>query len=304
MEWLNYHHLYYFWTVAREGSISRATHKLHLAQPTLSAQIKSLENALDEKLFEKSGRGLVLTEIGQTVYQYAEDIFLLGKELQDTLKGRPTGKPFTLNIGIADHLHKLIAFKLIEPALKLKEEIKIVCMEDRPEKLLAELALHNLDIVITDTPIPPSIHIKAFHHLIGESDIHFFGPQALIKKLKGDFPQSLNSAPLLLPTPQSGLRRDLDRWFEENKIFPKVVGEFQDSALMKVFAQSGMGIFAGPSIISKDICTQYNVNVLGKSTAIKEKFYVISYERKIKNPAVLAICELAKSKSFSYKATQ
>lgn len=298
MEWLNYHHLYYFWTVAREGSISKATHKLHLAQPTLSAQIKSLENSLNEKLFEKSGRGLALTEVGQTVYRYAEDIFSLGKELQDTLKGRPTGKPLTLHIGIADNLHKLIAFKLVEPALKLKEEIKIVCMEDRPEKLLSELALHNLDIVISDAPIPPSIHIKAFHHLLGESDIHFFGSQSLVKNLKRNFPQSLNSAPFLLPSPQASLRRDLERWFEENKIFPKIMGEFQDSALMKVFAQSGYGIFAGPSVISKEICSQYDVGVIGKPTSIKEKFYAISYERKIKNPAVLAICEQAKSKIF------
>ncbi len=299
MEWLNYHHLYYFWTVAREGSISKATTILQLAQPTLSAQIKSLENSLREKLFEKSGRNLVLTEIGQTVYRYAGEIFSLGKELQDTLKGRPTGKPLSLNIGIADNLHKLIAFKLIQPALRLQEEIRIVCMEDRSEKLLADLALHHLDIVISDAPIPPSVHIKAFHHLLGESDILFFGHSSLVKRLKSGFPKSLNASPLLIPSPQASLRRDLERWFEQNKIFPKVVGEFQDSALMKVFAQSGMGIFAGPSVISKEICSQYHVSVLGKAVSIKEKFYAISYERKIKNPAVLAICEQAKSKMFS-----
>lgn len=295
MEWLNYHHLYYFWTVAREGSISKATHILKLAQPTLSAQIKSLENALNEKLFEKSGRNIVLTDIGQMVYRYAEEIFSLGKELQDTLKGRPTGKPIKLHVGIADQLHKLIAFKLIQPVLKLKEEIRLVCFEDSPEKLLSDLAIHHLDIVIADSPIPPAVHIKAFNHLLGESEISFFAIPSLAKKLKKAFPQSLHHTPVLLPATQANLRRDLERWFEENKIFPKVVGEFQDSALMKVFGQSGLGVFAGSRIVSREICLQYGVEEFGR-TSLKEKFYAISYERKIKNPAVLAICQQVKAK--------
>jgi LysR family transcriptional regulator, transcriptional activator of nhaA len=302
MDWLNYHHLLYFWVTAREGSVTRASEQLYLSQPTISAQIRALEHALGEKLFAKSGRNLVLTEIGRVVFRYAEEIFSLGKELTDTLKGRSStrsaSRPIRFLVGIADVLPKLVAYRVLEPALRLTEQVYIICKEGKPERLLAELAVHELDIVLTDTPMNPNIKVKAYNHLLGECGVTIFAAAKIAASYKRKFPQSLNGAPFLLPTENTSLRRSLDQWFEAQGIKPVAVGEFEDSALLKVFGQTGLGLFAGPSAIEAEIRKQYGVQVIGRIDAIREHFYAISVERKLKHPAVVAISEAARQELF------
>lgn len=302
MEWLNYHHLLYFWVVAREGSVTRASEQLYLSQPTISAQIRALEHSLGEKLFAKSGRHLVLTEIGRVVFRYAEEIFTLGRELTDTLKGRASsraqGRPVRFLVGIADVVPKLIAYRVLEPALRLAEPIHIVCKEDKPERLLAELAVHELDLVLTDAPISPSVKIKAYNHLLGECGVTIFAPAKSSAGYKRKFPHSLDGAPFLLPTDNTSSRRLLDQWFASQGIRPTIVGEFDDSALLKVFGQTGMGLFAAPSVIEEEVKTQYGVHTIGRIDAVRERFYAISVERKLKHPAVVAISEAARQELF------
>ena len=213
MEWLNYHHLLYFWMAAREGSISRASEELRLSQPTLSAQIRTLEEALGEKLFARVGRNLVLTDMGRIVFRYADEIFSLGRELMDTVQGRPTGQPVRFTVGIADVVPKLVAYRLLEPALQLAEPVRLICREDKPDRLLAALALNELDLVLSEAPIDPTIKVQAYSHVLGECGVTFFGTAALTKAYRPKFPQSLTGAPVLLPTDQSVLRRSLERWF-------------------------------------------------------------------------------------------
>jgi LysR family transcriptional activator of nhaA len=298
MEWLNYHHLLYFWMVAREGSIARACQQLRLAQPTVSGQIRALEDSLGEKLFQKSGRNLVLTDMGRVVYRYADEIFSLGRELQDTLKGRPTGHPIRLTVGIADVLPKLIAYRLLKPAFHLPEPVRIVCREGKSDQLLGQLAVHELDLVLTDSPINPTIKVRAFNHLLGECGFTFFAAPKLATRYRSRFPASLNGAPFLLPVDGTTARRLLDQWFQSAQIHPHVAGEFEDSALLKVFGQAGDGIFAAASAIEREVQRQYNVRVVGRITDVKERFYAISVERKLKHPAVIAISEVARHSLF------
>ncbi len=289
MEWLNYHHLLYFWVVTREGSLARASAELRLAQSTISGQIRALERSLGEQLFTKSGRKLVPTEIGRTVFRYADEIFGLGRELQDTLKGRSSGRPLRLIVGVADVVPKLVARRLLAPALELEAPIRLVCREDKPDRLLAELALHELDIVLADAPAVPSIRIHAFDHLLGESGIELFATPKLAAAHRRRFPKSLDGAPLLLPTENTSLRRALDQWFASRDIRPNVIGEFEDSALLAVFGQTGSGIFPVHSFIADEVQRQYEVRPVGKLHGVTERFYAISVERKLKHPAALAI---------------
>ena len=295
---LNYHHLLYFWTVAREGGIAQASRQLLLAQPTITGQIRALESALGEKLFSRSGRKLVLTEAGRMVYRYANEIFSLGRELTDVLEGRPVGRPVRLVVGVSDLLPKLVAYRLLEPALKLPEPVQIVCYEDRPERLLAELSTFGLDLVLTDAPVGPSVRIRAFNHLLGSCGVSFFGAAALAARYRRNFPASLDGAPFLLPLETATLRRSLEQWFESQRIRPRVVGEFQDTALLKAFGQAGVGIFAAPTITEKELRRQYRVSVLGRTDAVLERFYAISVERKVKHPAVVAISDAARNRLF------
>lgn len=301
MEWLNYHHLLYFWVVAREGSIARACDQLRLTEATVSAQIHALEEALGEKLFSRVGRGLVLTEMGRTVLRYADEIFTLGRELMDTVKNRPTGQPVRLVVGVADILPKLIVHRLLEPASNLPETVRITCREGKHDQLIAQLAVHEFDLVLTDSPIGSAVKVRAFNHLLGECGVTIFGPAQLAARYRPRFPRSLNGAPFLLPTDNTTLRRSLDQWFESEGIRPTVVGEFEDSALLKVFAQSGAGLFADPSVIEAEIRRQYDVQIVGRLEAVRERFYAISVERKLKNPAVIAISEAARQKLFEPK---
>ena len=298
MEWLNYHHLLYFWTVAKEGSIARACEKLRLAQPTISGQLRQLEETLGEKLFEKQGRGLVMTEVGQVVFRYAEDIFGLGRELQDVLKGRPRGRPLRLQVGISDMVPKLIAYRILRPALEMAEPVQMVCDEDTPERLLRDLAEHRLDVVLSDAPVTSMLRVKAFNHLLGSSGVTLFATSKLAAKYRKGFPKSLDGAPFLLPMEGSSLRRGLDQWFDAAAIRPHVVGEFKDSALLKTFGQAGAGLFAGPGAIEDEVKEHYRVVPVGRIDSLVERFYVISVERKLKHPAVVAISQAARGELF------
>lgn len=294
MEWLNYHHLLYFWVTAREGSIAKASAVLNLTPPTISGQINALEESLGEKLFEKSGRGLALTEMGRLAFRYAEEIFSLGKELRDTMRGRPTGKAPRLVVGIADVVPKLVAFRLIEPAFRMPERIEIVCVEDEPQRLYGKLATHDLDLVISDAPLPAGASVKAYSHLLGDSAIALFATSDLAKQYRRGFPGSLAGAPFLLPGRGSEVRRMLEHFFEDEDVSPTVVAEFEDSALMKICGQAGLGIFPAPAAISRRIEQQYGVVHVGTLEELRERFYVISPERKIRHPAVAAITESGK----------
>jgi len=300
MEWINYHHLLYFWTVAKEGSIAKACARLHLAQPTISGQLRMLEESLGEKLFTKAGRGLALTEVGHVAFRYAEEIFGLGRELQDVLKGRPRGRPLRLLVGISDAVPKLIAYRILQPALSMTDPVRIVCLEDSTERLLADLSDHRLDVVLSDTPITSPMRVKAFNHLLGTCTVSLFAaPQLAVRYRKG-FPASLDDAPFLLPTEGTTLRHALDQWLESQNIRPRLVGEFKDSALMKTFGQAGAGVFAAPSTIEKEVRDHYKVVRLGRIESVTERFYAISVERKLKHPAAVAICEAARDRLFAH----
>lgn len=293
MEWINYHHLLYFWTVAREGNLARASAELRLAQSTISKQIHQLETMLGHRLFDRSGRRLVLTESGRVVYRYADEIFSLGREMVDTLSDRPVGKPLRVTVGVADIVFKLVAERVLAPALNLPGRLRLICREDKPDRLLADLALHDLDVILTDAPASFQVKVRAFSHLLGSSEIAFFGRPELAAKYGRNFPASLHGAPVLLPTENTAMRRSLEQWFEARNIRPDVVGEFEDSALLSVFGFRGAGLFPAASVISHDLEAQYKVRAVGKVSGISERLYAITVERRIKHPAVAAICEAA-----------
>ncbi len=298
MEWLNYHHLFYFWTVMNEGSITAASSKLRLAQSTVSAQMSKFEETLGAKLFRRVGRNLVPTDMGHLVYRYADEIFSLGREMMDSLRGRPVAGPLSLKVGLVDVVPKLIALKLLEPAGKLPERVRLICHEGKDEQLLADLALHKLDVVLADTPLRSSLSIKAYNHLLGECGVSFFGVKELAKPLRSNFPYSLDQSPMLLPMAMSSLRGMLDQWFESIGVHPVIMGEFDDNALLTVFGQAGEGVFMAPTVIEKEVEIQHQVQLIGRTNKIREKFYAISVERIIRHPAVVAISEAAHQKLF------
>ena len=298
MAWLNYHHLLYFWTAAREGSITKACRQLHLTQPTVSGQIRTLEKALKTRLFERSGRAITLTETGRMVFRYADEIFALGRELQDTLDSRPAGHALRFVVGVADALPKLLVHRLLQPAFHLGEEVRITCIDGEPDRLLAQLALHELDLVVSDFPANPRLGMKAFNHLLGDCGVTFFGKDELARKYRRGFPDSLDGAPMLLPTGNTALRRSLDQWFDELGIRPHVRAEFTDSALLKAFGAFGDGIFAAPTAVEDDVRQMYDVGIVGREESVRERFYAISIEKRLKHPAVVAISQAARRKLF------
>jgi len=298
VDWLNYHHLLYFWTVAQEGSLTKGSEKLHLTPQTVSTQIRTLEEALGEKLFDRSGRQLSLTETGQLVYRYADEIFALGRELTDTLRGRPAYRSLKLLVGVADVLPKLVAYKLIQPTLGGEDNARIRCEENTSEQLLAKLAIHELDVVLSDSPVPSTSGVRAFNHLLGECGVTFMAAGKIASRLRKGFPRSLDNAPFLLPLEGTTLRHSLERWFDNLRIRPDVVGEFADNALLKVFGEAGTGVFAVPAVVADDVRRQYSVRKLGDAPEIVERWYAISMERKIHHPAVAAICQAARSGLF------
>lgn len=298
MEWLNYHHLLYFYTVAKEGSVARAAQTLRLAQPTLSGQIRKLEHVLDEKLFERRGRNLVLTEMGRIAYRYAEEIFSLGGELMETMRGRPTNRPPRLHVGIADAIPKLVAHRLLAASRLAETGVQLVLREGKTADLLAALGAQAFDLVITDTPFSSQARVRAFNHLLGESGVTIFGAPALAAKHRTRFPRSLDGAPMLLPTENSALRRPLEQWLEENAVRPRVVAEIEDSALLKVFGQHGVGFFAAPTIVAKDVIKQHGVRAIGVAAGVTERFYAITVERRITHPGTAAIAAAAREQLF------
>ncbi|RKH62991.1 transcriptional activator NhaR [Corallococcus aberystwythensis] len=297
MAWLNYHHLLYFWTVARAGSIAKASEELHLAQPTISAQIKLLEESLGHQLFERKGRKLVLSDVGRTVMRYADEIFRLGNELKNVVSGLPTGQQLRLNVGVLDVIPKLVAEQLLKPALDAGPSLRIICRESPLPQLLAQLALHELDVVLADAPGSEPVSVRSFNHLLGKCGVTFFAAQPLAH-LRKDFPQSLDGAPMLLPSEESSVRRSLDLWFERLGIRPLIAGDFDDSALLQAFGQKGHGIFAMPSIIDAEVQRQFNVTAIGHTDEIEQCFYAITVERRLRHPAVVAIAEAARSHIF------
>jgi LysR family transcriptional activator of nhaA len=299
MEWLNYHHLFYFWKVVRTGSITRACEELRLAPPTISAQLRSLEGQMGEKLLTRSGRTLVPTEMGRLVFRYAEEIFGLGTELMDAVKQRPTGKPLRLTIGVDDVLPKEIAHALIEPALRLAETVRILCREASVERLVADLALHELDVVLSDAPVTPSLNIRAYNHHLGDSEVAWLGTRGIARAYRRGFPKSLDGAPILLPTADSAIRRGLDQWCAAQGIRPVVVGEFEDYALLRVFGRRGMGAFPVFQILERELKRLYGLERIGLAKGVKGHFYAITVEKKVRHPAVVAICDAARRSLFS-----
>ena len=296
---LNYHHLRLFWAVGHEETLTRASATLHLTPQTVSAQIRGLEDALVEKLFHRTGRRLVLTDAGQLVLRYADEIFSMGQELVETLRGQPSDRALRLVIGVADVVPKTIAYRLIEPALHLETPVHVVCQEGHPTELLAALSVHSVDVVISDAPIPPVVSVKAYNHHLGECGVTFMAKAGLASRLRRGFPKSLDGSPVLLPSKNAVLRGQLDRWFDANEIRPATVGEFDDSALLKVFGQAGAGFFAVPTLIAAKIAQQYTVRPIGTPDGLSEHFYAISAERRVRHPAVAAICDAARSKLFA-----
>jgi LysR family transcriptional regulator, transcriptional activator of nhaA len=299
MRHLNYNHLLYFWTIAREGSISKASETLFVTPQTISGQLKLLEEAIGKPLFHRIGRRLTLTETGEVMNQYADEIFTLGSELSQRMKSAEPGTPLGLNVGIVNSIAKLIAYRILEPALREKDELKIVCFENDMDKLLADLAVHRLDLVISDRPIPAGLNVKAYNHQLGESGIGFFAARHRAARYVDKFPASLDRARMLLPLSSTAMRRRLDDWFEQNDIRPVVVAEFDDSALMKAFGEADVGVFPAPTVIAEKIENMYNAKLIGVAGALTEKYYAISPERKIKHPAVRLITERARTQLSS-----
>jgi LysR family transcriptional activator of nhaA len=295
MEWVNYHHLLYFWMVAREGSLAGASAELRLAPSTVSKQIHLFEQMLGQALFAKVGRRLVLNENGKVVFRYADEIFGLGREMLDTLRDRPIGRPLRLTVGIADVVPKLIAERVLAPALRLATPVRVICKDGKPDRLLADLVLHEFDVILTDAPASQDANVRVFSHLLGESDITLFGQGRLASKYRRNFPRSLNGAPMLLPTENTVLRRSIEQWFEATGLRPNVVGEFEDSALLNVFGLRGVGLFPAASVIAKDIEAQHGVRAVGRLPDVRERVYAVSLDRRVKHPAVVAICDAAKN---------
>ena len=299
MSSLNFKHLRYFWAVAANGTIARASEILHVTPQTISGQLRELEEQMNAKLFQKSGRNLVLTETGRLVFSYADEMFRLSDELQDVMEGRTPGTALTLTVGVAMVVPKLLAYRVLEPVLQMDESVRLVCQEASLADLLADLSIHKVDLVLADAPMSPALNIRAYNHLLGESGLSFFTVKNKARKYAAGFPDSLNGAPMLMPTSSSALRRSLEQWFERQGIKPVIVAEFEDRALMKAFGEADAGIFTSPTTVEEDVVAKYGVRVIGRTEDIKEHFYAISAERRIKHPAVSAITETARTELFT-----
>lgn len=290
MDWLNYHQLLNFWLVAREGSVRRAGELLHVTPASVSIQVRKLERSLGARLLRKEGRGVALTELGTQVAGYADDIFAKGQELLEMVQGQPLGKPLVLRVGIRDTMPKLLAYRFLEPAISAGQgAVQLVCHEGEMDQLVASLAVHKLDVVLSDITLDPRYRIQAYSHRLGESGVVFVANRQLAKQHRRDFPLSLREAPMLLLTRDSAMRRQLDRWFSDLGFLPKIVGEFADSAMMKVAGERGLGVLAVPMVIEEDVRRIYGLERVGTAEGVEERFFAISVERKITHPGVLAI---------------
>ena len=298
MKWLNYNHLYYFWMIAREGSVIGASEELMVSQPTVSIQLKELETSLGHRLFDRVGRKLILTDSGRIAFNYANDIFSLGQELVNALDHHPVGRSLRLAAGVVDVIPKPVARRLLEPALRLPQPVRLICREDKADRLLADLSARRLDMVLSDGPIGTAVGFKGFNHLLGECGVCFFAAPSLAKRYAKNFPKSLDGAPMLMPTGHSAVRRSLDLWFDSQRIHPLVVGDFDDSALMFSFGQSGEGVFPAPSVMEGNIQREVGVRLVGRANKVRERFYAISMEEHPTHPAIIAIREAARQDIF------
>jgi LysR family transcriptional activator of nhaA len=292
---INYKHLHYFWVAAKEGGVARASERLHLTPQTISGQLSLLEEQLGEALFQRVGRNLKLTDAGRLVLSYADEIFSLGGEMEEMVHNLPASRLQTFKVGIADVIPKSIAFHLLEPAMQLAEPIRIVCREGPLKSLLAELAVHRIDLLIADGPIPQGVSVRGFNHLLGDCGITFFAAPSLAQKLAGGFPHSLNGNPMVLPGEATAIRGFLMQWLARQRIHPQIVGEFDDSALMKAFGRAGVGVFIAPTVIAEEVQEQYGVVAIGQTDEVRDRFYAISVERRISHPAVVAVTEAARN---------
>jgi len=298
MSALNFKHLRYFWMVAKTGSIARAAEQLHLAPHSISGQLKEFEVSLGVELFRRAGRNLELTDAGRRILVYAEDIFNIGDELLGALREQKEKKTLPFRVGIADSVSKAVAYQLVEPALQLEEPVRLICREGRLSPLLADLAIHRLDMIIADRPMPAHLNVRGYNHLLGESALSVFGTSSLAKKLSGKFPESINNAPFLLPGEDVAIRTQLMLWFEDNNLHPHIIGEFDDSALMKAFGQAGAGLFVAPTALVKHVCEQYKVAEIGRINTVVEQLYAITTERRITHHAIVAISKAARENVF------
>jgi LysR family transcriptional activator of nhaA len=289
MDWLNYHHLRYFWVVAREGGLRRAAEKLHVSPPSISAQIRELEEALGEKLFRRSGRGNVLTDAGQVALRYADEIFSLGREMSDALKQAPSAKALRLHVGVADSFPKLVTQQILEPVFAMPQVVHVICREGKVEDLLAQLVAHRLDVVLADEPAPGSLKVRVFNHPMGECGVTFCATARLASALRKGFPRSLHHAPALLPTESTGLRRSLERWFQALGIAPRIVAEFEDAALMKVMAADGRGFIPVPSVVAQEAVDRFSLRIIGATEKCRDQFFAITADRRIHHPAVAVL---------------
>lgn len=296
---INYKHLYYFWAVAKEGGVARASEKLHLTPQTISGQLGLLEDYLGLSLFNRVGRNLELTEDGRLALSYADEIFSLGGELEELIQQFPEGRPQLFRVGVADVVPKYIAHRILEPALHMPEPIRMVCRESSLDILLAELAIHKLDLVLADCPIPPTVSTRGYSHKLGECAVSFFASKTLASSLKGDFPHNLDGAPILLPSVGTQLRSGIDQWLDKNRVRPRLVAEFDDSALMKVFGQQGAGIFLAPAAIEAEVERQYQAVTIGQVNEVQERFYAISIERRVQHPVIAAVVDAARTQLFA-----
>lgn len=294
MDWLNYHHLRYFHAVAKEGGLAKAAAKLHVSQPSISAQVRALEEALGVELFRRSGRTKALTDAGQVALAYADEIFSLGRELVASLHNQSAGRALRLSVGVADSFPKLLTNTILGPVFQMGRPVNVVCREGKIEDLLAQLAAHRLDVVLADEPAPGSMKIRTFTHPLGECGVTFCAAGALAAALKKGFPRSLRGAPALLPADNTGLRRSLEQWFREVRIQPDVVAEFEDSAMMKVMAADGKGFTVLPTLCADEAIERYRFKVIGATSRCVVRFFAITGERRLHHPAVLRITEQAR----------
>ena len=298
MATLNFKHLRYFWMVAKTGSIARAAEQLCLTPQSISGQLSEFSSTLGVELFRRSGRNLELTDSGRRILSYAEEIFTIGDELLDVLSDQQAQKSLPFRVGISDSVSKSVAYRLLEPALALEEPLRLICREGRLSSLLADLSIHRLDMIIADSPMPANLNVRSYSHLLGESDQTVFAAPALLKQLSGKFPFMLENAPFLLPGEEFAIRPRLIQWLETNDLRPRIVGEFDDSALMKAFGQAGAGLFVAPTAIAGHVCEQYKVQVLGRIDSVLERLYAITAERRITHPAIVAISKAARENIF------
>ncbi|HVS70199.1 MAG TPA: transcriptional activator NhaR [Phycisphaerae bacterium] len=298
MKWLNYNHLYYFWMVAREGSVMRAAEELMVSQPTVSIQLKELERALGHRLFDRHGRQLRLTDAGKVAFNYANEMFQLGRELVNALDDQPAKRPLKLTVGIVDIIPKTMVRHLLEPALKMQPAIRLICREDKADRLLMDLAGRRVDVVLSDAPIGTGVHLRGFNHLLVECGISFLAVPTLAQRHRRNFPKSLNGAPMLLPSDHTMVRQSLNAWFDAQRIHPVVMGEFDDTALMASMAEDGLGIVPFPSIVARDKQRETTLRLVGKTDEARERFYAVSLTEKQNHPAVAAICAAATPQSL------